>query len=121
MTTVGSATVHVYYGPVHNVVDFRSETLSLLVFPGGEKLTEGFKLKSPLLVELRTSVDGVLAVTYLETQEYGWGNTEQEAVQDLISSLVEYLSSLEEQEDMLGAPTTSDLVKLRALIRHSSQ
>ena len=71
-----------------------SESLGLAVLPLGWQASGGHTLKSPLLVQLRTSQSGVLAITYLDAEEYGWGKTENDAITDLMTSLVEYMESL---------------------------
>jgi len=92
-----------------------TESLSLGVLNQGWQSNGGHRLKSLLLVTLRTSESGVLAITYLDTQEYGWGKTEDEAITDLMTSLVEYMESLEVRRDRLGDPALTDLNKLRML------
>lgn len=93
-----------------------SESLSLLFLPREYKLPQRRQLKSVLLVQAKTTESGVLATTYLETEEYGWGNSIDEALIDLIESLIEYLESLESREGQLAELAYRDLARLRALI-----
>jgi hypothetical protein len=96
-------------------ISLAAESLSLGVLIEGWQSSGGHRLKSLLLVTLRTSESGVLAITYLDTEEYGWGKTEDEAITDLMTSLVEYMESLEGRRDQLGDPAVVDLERLHAL------
>lgn len=100
-----------------SAVPLDTESLSLLVLlpVPEEQSSTGHHLKSILLIQLRTSESGALAITYLDTEEYGWGKTEGEAIADLMTSLVEYMESLEARQDQLGDPAAADLKKLHAL------
>lgn len=97
------------------MITWNAETLSLVVLPKGWGLEKGRSLTGMLLAQLRTSRNGVLATTYLEAEEYGWGNTEGEAVMDLVTSLLEYKESLETRQNLLGDAPLADLKKLRQL------
>lgn len=92
------------------------EALSLVVCISGWEIAPGYKLNDALLMQLRFTPSGVFAVTYLDAEEYGWGTTSEEAVSDLLSSLVEYLASLEERQERLAQSGREDLDKLRRLI-----
>lgn len=127
MSTVGSLIVNLPYSTspaayvyVHsgdNVsLSLADEALTLVVLLEGWEYG-GRYLGSVLLAQLRTSRDGVLASTYLEAEEYGWGHTEEEAIADLMTSLVEYMESLEAREDQLAESTVGDLERLRQLFR----
>ena len=102
---------------VGNQVAWASEALGLIVIPAGWEFSRGYRLRSVLLVQLLTSEEGVLATTYLETEEYGWGNTGNEAITDLMSSLVEYIESLESRREKLSEKSMLDLTKLHQLIQ----
>ena len=91
------------------------EAVGLVVMPSGFGIPNLPSLRQPLLAELRISRAGVLALTYLDAEEYGSGKTENEAVADLLSSLVGYKESLESREDRLSDSALSDLAKLRDL------
>jgi len=91
------------------------ESTSLVMIPEGFK-AEGYpQLRTLLLAHLKVSRRGVLATSYLDAEEYGAGQTEQEAVFDLVSSLAEYKVSLEEREGRLSDGALADLAKLRRL------
>ena len=55
---------------------------------------------------------------YDPVEEYGFGDTEAEAVEDLLSSMVEYCQSLEERESKLGKQGREHLRILRELFEH---
>lgn len=114
------ADVSITYPTFHmdtGAISLGAESLSLVVLCAGWQASSTHHLKSVLLVQLRTSESGVLAITYLDTEEYGWGHTEEEAILDLVTSLVEYMESLEAREDQLAEPTVGDLERLRQLFR----
>jgi len=91
------------------------EATGLIVMAGGFKVENYPPLREVLLAQLKVSRAGVLAITYLDTEEYGSGQTEDQAVADLISSLAEYKDSLEQREDRLSEEAMADLSKLRRL------
>ncbi|MSQ14119.1 MAG: hypothetical protein EXR47_08350 [Dehalococcoidia bacterium] len=76
------------------VLSVVEESLSLWLLPEDWSFDQIHRLKSFLLVQIRTSRNGVLATTFLEAEEYGWGETEEEAIRDLASALIEYMESL---------------------------
>jgi hypothetical protein len=77
-----------------------------------------WELVSDLSVEIQIwEEDEVVAVTNLSTEESGGGDTEEEAVFDLVTSLSDYFESLTDYEGRLGPSETEDLKILRRLIR----
>ena len=101
-------------------VVWESESLGLTALPGGWEFVPGYRLASTLPVQLKISASGILATTHLETtEEYGWGSMTGEAIMDLLSSLVEYMESLEDRKDRLGEPALLDLDKLHQLLERS--
>lgn len=77
----------------------------------------GWRLKCLLLALLETTLSGTIASTWLHgVSEYGTGETEQEALADLVDSLGEYLQSLEERETRLADIALEELNHLRTLI-----
>ena len=105
------------YQSTNAQVVWESEALSLIMLPVGWEFAPGYRLVSILPVQLQISTGGVLATTYLETEEYGWGSTESEAIKDLMSSLVEYMKSLESRQERLSEKALFDLNKLHQLIQ----
>lgn len=92
-----------------------------MVLPAKTRLDDSYPpLAQPLLVQVRSTGGGVIAFTYLDAEEYGWGQTENEAIADLMSSLVEYMKSLQVREGRLGSSASSDLSKLRQLFGSGS-
>ena len=117
---VTSPTPQLYIYAEDNIsIRMDHESLTLAVLLEGWEYS-GRRLNSILLVQLRTSRDGVLATTYLEAEEYGWGNTEGEAIMDLMTSLVEYMESLEARQDQLAQSIGEELQRLRQLFRPAS-
>ncbi len=76
------------------------------------ELIQGF------IVEYHRESGDVIAVPRLETvDEYGIGKSEEEALDDLISSLAEYREVLEKHEGTWAERETSELESLRGLIK----
>ncbi len=92
------------------------ETFSLAYLDKGTLLDPSHPLRSFLMVALRASRTGILATTFLEAEEYGWGDSQEAALKDLGSSLVGYLESLEARSGKLADSALADRKKLRALI-----
>lgn len=129
MTTFGTTEIRVPMPPVStqfasfskpaesdtSFLSIVEEAVSLVVIESGFKLEGLPPLSAVLLAQLKVSRRGVLAITYLDAEEYGSGQTEREAVLDLVSSLAEYKDSLEKREPRLAEGALADLVKLRQL------
>lgn len=93
-----------------------SGTVSVVSLPKGLQI-HGWRLKSLLLAILEADEEGVVANAWLYgVNEYGTGQTEEEAITDLVHSLGEYRQSLEERECRLSPSAKSDLLQLRALV-----
>ena len=88
-----------------------------LVVRRGYSWDATWELASNLLVDIETSEEGVVATTFLEVAEYGIGASLNDAVLDLLTSLSDYLVSLEERADRLSPEALQDLQKLRGLVR----
>ena len=69
------------------------------------------------MVEVNTSWEEVIAITYLTVQEYGIGDSLGSAIEDLLTSLSDYYQSLESRQSKLAPPASKDLEILRRLIR----
>jgi len=76
---------------------------------------ESWKMKQDLVVELRIEGARFIAL-YHEVSEYGIGETEQDALSDLLTSLADYRLSLERREATLATREKNDLSRLRELI-----
>ena len=92
----------------------------MLVLPEGWEFEPGYRLASALPVRLEISASGVIATTHLETAEYGCGSTQDEALDDLMSSLVEYMESLEARRERLSKTSLLDLDRLYRLVEKTN-
>ena len=91
--------------------------LTVLIVDKGAKIGDVL-LKSPLLVQLRKTRDGVLSETWLEgVYEYGSGQDDPEAITDLLISLAEYRKALEKRGTKLGGTARRELDALLMLIQ----
>ena len=81
-------------------------------------MDNAWELVSDLSVEIQIwEEDEVVAVTNLSTEESGGGDTEEEAIFDLVTSLSDYRESLEAHGSRLGPSEAEDLKILHRLIR----
>ena len=76
-----------------------------------------WELLNDLQVELRYSQTEAPVAACPAVREYGVGETFEEAIEDLLTSLSDYYESLEAREDRLADPEAKDLAELRRLIR----
>ena len=81
---------------------------------------DDWELASFLLVQVRSSLTEVLAIARLTVEEYGEGQTHEDAVLDLLRSLGDYRRSLEVREDRLASEGREDLKILRQLMHPKS-
>ena len=101
------------FGGTDQPFPFLDETLSLVYLGKDTLLDATHALRRFLLVEVRSSRNGVLATTYfLESEEYGWGISQDAALSDLGSSLVGYLGSLQSRVSRLSDSGRADLAAL---------
>ena len=125
MTTVGTHVLKInpqfpsyYFGTTQVGNPESSEAVHILL--AGHSWDNVWELATTLLVEVHTFRDVVKAVTYLTVEEYGIGSTVEEAILDLLTSLSDYLQSLEERRERLSQSALEDLGKLRKLVRSTS-
>lgn len=91
-------------------------SLTVLTISKGTSIAE-WEFKSILLVRIQDNSDESIATSWLEgVLEYGTGKGHQEAIEDLVVSLGEYLESLEKQYAILGDSARRELDTLRKLI-----
>lgn len=91
--------------------DFRE----LRIVPGGTPILEGWKLASALAVE--TNIEENYFIARLRSlDEYGVGTTSEAALDDLLTSLVDYMKSLQQRADRLSEPLKRDLGILRNIL-----
>ena len=76
-----------------------------------------WELLNELPVDLQVSESETLVAACVIVQEYGIGETFDEAIEDLLTSLSDYYESLEAREDRLAESEANDLAELRQLIR----
>ena len=79
--------------------------------------TSGWQLNRPLAVELEYA-DGYVIATSTEVDEYGYGDTKESALADLLLSLLDLRQSLERQkgESELSDELLATLDKLNILL-----
>ena len=92
-------------------------SMSTRILPAHYSWDNAWELVSDLPVEMQTSGGQIVATTNLSTEEYGIGDTVEEAIFDLVTSLSDYGGWLEDHEGRMGATETEDLKILRVLIR----
>jgi hypothetical protein len=76
---------------------------------------ESWEIKQDLVTELRLEGSNYIALSH-DVSEYGIGETEQDALSDLVTSLADYRASLEKREATLATREKNDLARLRDLI-----
>jgi hypothetical protein len=81
----------------------------------GTLIANGWKISSDLIVELKQEDSNFIAINH-EVEEYGIGKTESEAIQDLMTSLVDYRISLGKRETKLAPVERTDLSNLKRLL-----
>ena len=111
--------------PVYLVPASQSETKSTgnpisgkgaYFIPAGHSWDTCWELAYDLPVEVNTSPEEAVIVTSLGLQEYGIGDSLEIAIEDLLTSLSDYLQSLESREEKLESSATEDLRTLRRLL-----
>lgn len=90
-------------------------TIGMLTIPRERVIKRNYILQADLVAEVRFETDKYVAVDY-QVDEYGIGDSWQEAEQDLLDSLVDYLASLERRENRLGENESRNLQILRSIL-----
>jgi len=90
-------------------------TIGMLTVKEDERITDEYKLKETLVAEVKLEEENYVVVEY-RTDEYGVGESMEEAQQDLFNSLVDYLHSLERREEKLGDREHHNLQVLRSIL-----
>ena len=88
----------------------------LYYLPAGHSWDDCWELASDLHIEVNTSQEEIVAVTCLNIQEYGMGDSLESAIADLLTSLSDYYLSLESREGNLSLSASKDLQTLRRLL-----
>ncbi len=90
-------------------------TIGMLTVPADTHITDHYILQVGLTAVVRVENDKYVVVDY-QVDEYGIGDSQQEAQQDLFDSLVDYLTSLEKRENRLGDRERRNLQILRSML-----
>jgi len=91
-------------------------TVGVLTIPKERVIKLNYILQADLVAEVKFESDKYVAVDY-QVDEYGIGDSLQEAEQDLLDSLVDYLNSLVKRENRLGDRERHYLQALRNILR----
>jgi len=90
-------------------------TIGMLTIPRGKVIKRNYMLQADMVAEVRFESDKYVVVDY-QVDEYGIGDSRQEAEQDLLDSLVDFLTSLERRENRLGDRERRYLEVLRNIL-----
>jgi hypothetical protein len=88
-----------------------TNTTGVCYFPQDTNIKNKYTLQANLFAEVKTENDKYIAFDY-QINEYGIGDSPEEACEDLLGSLVDYFISLEKREKRLA---TTELQKLQIL------
>jgi hypothetical protein len=105
---------HLLHGGTNTQLNLIS-TIGMLTVGKGVLIGDQYSLKEPLTAEVKWEDDKYVAVEY-RVDEYGIGQSLEEAQQDLLNSLVDYLNSLEKREKKLGDRESNNLKVLREIL-----
>ncbi len=90
--------------------------LTIRIVPQGTQIGAGlWKTRWDSLVELRRESANVVAISFT-ISEYGIGVTEEAALTDLLTSLVDYLSWLQKRKERLVPSERDDLARLEGFL-----
>lgn len=96
--------------------DTFSVGVGVRTIPKGTLIGGGpWKIRLDSVAELRREGSSIVAIHY-DVDEYGIGETAEEALADLLTSLVDYRAFLERRGKRLAAKEQSDLARLRMLL-----
>jgi len=90
-------------------------TVGMWTLKRNEGISEHYILQTDLTAEVRIENDKYVVVEY-QLDEYGIGDSLQEAQEDLLNSLVDYLESLEKRERRLADRELHNLQLLRNML-----
>jgi len=91
-------------------------TIGVLTIPNERVIKGNYILRRDLFAEVKFESGKYLAVDY-QVDEYGIGDSLQEAEKDLLDSLVDYFTSLEKRENRLSDREHNYLQALRNILR----
>lgn len=92
-----------------------TSTIGMLTIFSGVVIDDHYKLASDLIAEVKVENGNYIVFDY-QVGEYGIGNSLEEAGQDLLDSLVDYLVSLEKRELRLADGELRNLQLLRHML-----
>jgi len=92
-----------------------TSTIGMLTVPADTRVSKHYILQAGLIAEVKVEDDKYVVIDY-QVNEYGIGDSLQEAQQDLLDSLVDYLTSLERREKRLGENEKHNLQVLRSIL-----
>ena len=92
-----------------------TSTVGVVVFPKNAVISNRYILQMDLIAEVKVENDKYVLVEH-QLDEYGIGNSLQEAQEDLLNSLVDYLTSLEKRENRLADRELHNLQLLRNML-----
>ena len=90
-------------------------TIGVLTVKEGARINDEYKLKETIIAIVKLEDENYVVVEN-RTDEYGVGESSEEAQQDLFNSLVDYLHSLEKREERLGDKERHNLQVLRNIL-----
>jgi len=90
-------------------------TIGMLTVFKDTVINDNYMLQMDLIAEVRIENDKYVVVDH-QVNEYGIGNSREEAQQDLLDSLVDYLASLEKRERRLADRELHNLQLLRNML-----
>lgn len=93
-----------------------TSTIGMLTIPRERLVKRNYILQANLVAEVRLETNKYVVVDY-QIDEYGIGDSREEAEQDLLDSLVDYLASLERREKRLGEKESQNLQILRSILK----
>jgi len=92
-----------------------TSTVGVLIVPKDRVVSNDYILQVDLIAEVKFEDDKYVVIDY-RVDEYGIGNSLQEAERDLLDSLIDYLESLEKRENRLGDRELHNLQILRTIL-----
>ena len=92
-----------------------TSTVGMLTVPKDAVISNDYKLNVDLVAVVKVEDNKFLVIDY-QIDEYGIGDSLQEAQQDLFDSLIDYFMSLERRDNRLGDRERLNLQALRNLL-----
>ncbi len=92
-----------------------TSTIGILTVHKDTVIKDNYMFQVDLTAEVKFEDNKYVVIDY-QVDEYGIGNSLQEAQQDLFDSLVDYLASLERRENRLGDSERHNLQTLRSIL-----